>query len=97
MATVCPNFNSNDVPSPFAMLPSAADMSRQEELDSAQAVAVYRRLEEQESERELGTFDDNLEALSIDDLRLLACRLHVPERSRITEKSELIAEIRRRL
>ena len=44
----------------------------------------------------VGTLEP-LESLSIDDLRALACTLKVHDRSRMTEKDELIAEIRKRL
>jgi hypothetical protein len=68
----------------------------QELVDASQAVAIFRRIDEFGQDVEFDEHDD-LEALSIDDLRVLASELHVPERSKITEKSELIAEIRRRL
>jgi hypothetical protein len=68
----------------------------QEENDAAQAVAVFRRVEASQ-EAAAAVADDAVETLSIDDLRRLAFELHVPERSKITEKAELIAEIRRRM
>lgn len=68
----------------------------QSELDASQAVAVLRRIEEAAELLRFGE-EDQLEQLSIDALRRLAGTLHVPERSRITDKFELIAEIRRRL
>jgi hypothetical protein len=40
---------------------------------------------------------DQLEAMSIDDVRAIANALEIPERSKITEKSQLIDEILRRI
>jgi hypothetical protein len=38
-----------------------------------------------------------LQNMSIDDLRVIAQRLDIPDRGKITEQDELIAEIRKRL
>jgi hypothetical protein len=40
---------------------------------------------------------NDLEQMSIDDLRVIAQRLDIPDRSKITEQDELVAEIRKRL
>jgi hypothetical protein len=68
----------------------------QAESDAAQAVAVFRRVEASLAAA-AASAEDGLDELSIDDLRRLACELHVPQRSKITEKAELIAEIRLRM
>jgi hypothetical protein len=47
--------------------------------------------------KQVRAMNGDLDLLTIDDLRRLACTLDVPERSEIVEKAELIAEIRRRL
>lgn len=41
--------------------------------------------------------DADLQQMSIDDLRVIAQKLDIPDRSKITEQDELIAEIRKRL
>jgi hypothetical protein len=38
----------------------------------------------------------DLQHMSIDDLRVIAQRLDIPDRSKITDQDELIAEIRKR-
>jgi hypothetical protein len=69
---------------------------RQDEVDAAQAVAVIRRTEKTIEVPGDGSAD-GLEDRSIDDLRHLASALHIPDQGKIIEKSELIAEIRRRM
>lgn len=44
-----------------------------------------------------GNDSEQLENMSIDDLRKLAAKLDVPDRATITETDELIAAIRQRL
>jgi hypothetical protein len=68
----------------------------QAEVNAAQAIAAYRRIDEAENDASANVHNDALSTLSIDDLRQLAFDLQVPDRSRITDKAELIAEIRRR-
>jgi hypothetical protein len=91
------SFGSIGTGAPAALCDPADETVCREVIDSMQAVAVYRRLENRESAIESALANDELESLSIDDLRLLAGRLLVPERSKITEKAELIAQIRRRV
>jgi len=68
-----------------------------EQLTASQALAVYRRvMDAADALEEASLIDDRLEEQSIDELRRLAFELHVPGRSQITEKSDLIAQIRRR-
>lgn len=73
-----------------------AAMPHQEQVDASQAVAAYRRME---AAQEIGrtASDGHLEFLSIDDLRQLAAELHIPDRGKITDKWELLEEIRRRM
>jgi hypothetical protein len=81
----------------FSPEESIADSTwRDAEQDAAQAVAVIRRIEEA-NEHQTNATVDGLERLSIDELRRLACDLRVTDRAQITEKTSLIAEIRRRM
>jgi hypothetical protein len=87
---------------PFCPLEAAPDVGLEladlcaEEVTASQAIAAYQRVVEQD-EAALAGVDDYLDELSIDELRRLAAELRVPERNTITVKSELVAEIRRRL
>jgi hypothetical protein len=67
------------------------------------AAAALREVELQAAQPEpavppVSSLDaDDLEAMNIDELRVVAKELDVPDRATITEKDELIAAIRQRL
>lgn len=69
------------------------------------AAAALRQVEVEAADPELTEVADapadfsaaDLENMSIDEVRALANKLNIPARSQIIDKSELIAEIRRRM
>ena len=69
--------------------------------DAAEAAAEVLReadIEAAQEEFDASSVDAaKLDGMSIDELRLIAKQLDVPDRERITEQDELIAAIRRRL
>jgi hypothetical protein len=64
----------------------AAEAMRQADLDSAQEEFDVESLKAAD-----------LESMSIDQLRLVARQLDIPDRGKITQQDELIAEIKKRL
>jgi hypothetical protein len=64
----------------------AAEAMRQADIEAAQEEFNIESLKSAELER-----------MSIDDLRVIARQLNVPDRAQITEQDELIAAIRKRL
>ncbi len=68
-------------------LDDAAEALRQAEVEAAQPEAL-----------DISSLDaSRLDSMNIDDLRAVAKELDIPDRATITEKDDLIAEIRRRL
>ena len=69
--------------------------------DAAEAAAEALRQADLESAREefdISSLDAaDLDSLTIDQLRVIARQLDVPDRGKITEQDELIAAIKRRL
>jgi hypothetical protein len=70
-----------------------------EEVAEAAAEAIRQAdLEAAQEEFDLSTLRAaDLESMSIDELRVVARQLEVPDRAQITEQDELIAAIRQRL
>jgi hypothetical protein len=68
--------------------------------EAAEALRVADVESVQEEVREIdpvGITPEQLEQMSIDELRALAAVFNVPDRAQITEQDELIAEIKKRL
>ena len=77
----------SEAPSGSAIF-KAAEALRETELEAAQPEAMRA---------EGGSKVDDLETMSVDELRVLASKLDLPNRAQITEQDELIAAIRQRL
>ncbi len=78
--------NDGNVEAPDAnAIDGAAEALREVELESAQPANTFTYLE-----------DEDLDAMSIDELREFAASLNVPHRAQVVSRDELIAAIRGR-